>query len=646
MEMMRQTILNLNRAISLPAGAALHVQVSHIIYPVTNEVLHQVYDIYGAEELHILVADAWRVEALVWFRARGGAEKARGATHGHHIYDGGCLLEAQHVQPCSKDGAVLTPTKCSMLVPSCAITKSDAESTPTTLEHVFPATMSQSMPSAALAAAAPPVSLTATKEDEADMDKSEMKPEETFQELCAKMIAMLNNMLVTCCDIKVESTASVDITRVVAVTSTNTELVPNTWSCLDRSSEYTASSPPVPPWRAVIPWNQAEMTFGSRPLPWPDPQLSQGSEGVEQGQLLRKQGKKNPRSALFEAGDKTDVGAFFSLGRTSSKVQWLFLFGPWDSLQNVQWLTYMGKLIAKSNFDVRGCSVNLRELHMQSYLAETLHLQYILLVGIIWDPGEFGLQGLSVQRKSNAVLDLFVIMEYWFMQQLMLTMHTEKHWQFIFHPHHLDGLHVRKDMQQPQLRPLQIVFPVSLRADLEPLLQIMASMTKLIKLRSWPALGRWGDQELNQVHDLCKCCQDQSLFQFTFSIATAFHEAQVQEYAMSRPWDPGGIASVGKLNCISSEGSMTSANMDKQMCIVKMVMHLNFIGVMLQVTMGSSYISMLISGARDWTVKGLSKYVNSWLYFSSSTRAQWYGASYFTKIWTNCYLNYMKARIF
>lgn len=570
------------------AGAALHVQVSHIIYPVTNKVLYQVYDIYGAEELHILVVDAWRVEALVWFRARGDAEKARGATHGRNIYDGGCLLEAQHAQPCSKDGAVLTPTKCSTPVPSCAITKSDAESTPTTLEHVFPATMSQSMRSAASAAAAPPVSLTATKEDEADMDKSEMKPEETFQELCAKMIAMLNNMLVTC-----ESTASVDITRVVAVTSTNTESVPNTlevrkeansislvdtnescmatptkcltkgnkqmindddddmatedlvehtevnskftllqtsfnnpwfghqaisvvyltcYSCLDRSSEYTARSPPVPRWRAVIPWNQAEMTFGSRPLPRPDPQLSQGSEArggevsmelatfssqlqsdrvehqpqpwpnpqlnessgdvvyllqrwslpdlslrirvaivQEQGQLLRKQDKKNPRSALFEAGDKTDVGAFLSLGRTLSKVQWLFLFRPWDSLQTVEWLTYMGKFIAKSNFFVRGCSVNLWEVHKQSYLAETLHLQYILLVGIIWDPGEFGLQGLSVQRKSNAVLDSFVIMEYWFMQQLMLTMHTERHWEFLFHLHHLDGLHVRKDMQQPQL---------------------------------------------------------------------------------------------------------------------------------------------------------------------------------------------------
>jgi hypothetical protein len=52
------------------------------------------------------------------------------------------------------------------------------------------------------------------------------------------------------------------------------------YGCFDRSSEYTASPPPVPPWRAAIPWNKAEMTSGSRPLPWPDPQLCQGSGGV------------------------------------------------------------------------------------------------------------------------------------------------------------------------------------------------------------------------------------------------------------------------------------------------------------------------------------------------------------------------------
>ncbi|BAH95428.1 Os11g0664700, partial [Oryza sativa Japonica Group] len=52
------------------------------------------------------------------------------------------------------------------------------------------------------------------------------------------------------------------------------------YGCFDRSLEYTASPPPVPPWRAAIPWNKAEMTSGSRPLPWPDPQLCQGSGGV------------------------------------------------------------------------------------------------------------------------------------------------------------------------------------------------------------------------------------------------------------------------------------------------------------------------------------------------------------------------------
>uniref|UniRef100_A0A0E0JWS2 Uncharacterized protein n=1 Tax=Oryza punctata TaxID=4537 RepID=A0A0E0JWS2_ORYPU len=255
----------------------------------------------------------------------------------------------------------MTPTKCSTLVPSCANTKSDAESTSTTLEHVFPATMSLSMPSDESAAVAPPISLTATKENGANMGKAEDKSEKTFHDLCVEIKDMINHMLVTCRDIKVESTTSIDITRVVEATSTNTKSVPNTlevsneansislvdtnelcmvtatkcltegneqmindddddmatkdlvefievnfkltmlqtsfnnpwfghqaisvtystcYGCLDRSSIYTASPPPVPPWRATIPWNKAEMTSGSRPLPWPDPQLSQGSEGV------------------------------------------------------------------------------------------------------------------------------------------------------------------------------------------------------------------------------------------------------------------------------------------------------------------------------------------------------------------------------
>lgn len=77
-------------------GVVLPVQLSHVLYPMTCEVLHQVYDIYGAEEVHMLVADAWRVEAMVWFRVSCGVERAQVATHGRNIYDGGCLLDVQH----------------------------------------------------------------------------------------------------------------------------------------------------------------------------------------------------------------------------------------------------------------------------------------------------------------------------------------------------------------------------------------------------------------------------------------------------------------------------------------------------------------------------------------------------------------------
>ena len=71
------------------AVTALYVQVSHLIYLVTGEVLYQVYDPYGAQEVQLLVADAWRAEALVWSRASGDVEKAQGPTHGRNIYDGG-----------------------------------------------------------------------------------------------------------------------------------------------------------------------------------------------------------------------------------------------------------------------------------------------------------------------------------------------------------------------------------------------------------------------------------------------------------------------------------------------------------------------------------------------------------------------------
>uniref|UniRef100_A0A0E0JKE9 PTBP1-like RNA recognition motif 2 domain-containing protein n=1 Tax=Oryza punctata TaxID=4537 RepID=A0A0E0JKE9_ORYPU len=73
--------------------------------------------------VRMLVADAWRMKAIVWFRASSDAETAQSDLHGHNIYDGGCLLDVQHVPTLLGDRANTAPTKCSTPVPSCAITK-------------------------------------------------------------------------------------------------------------------------------------------------------------------------------------------------------------------------------------------------------------------------------------------------------------------------------------------------------------------------------------------------------------------------------------------------------------------------------------------------------------------------------------------
>ena len=70
----------------------LRVTVSQVFYPVTEEVLHQVFDAYGAEKVCDLeVAD--RTEALVLFRSSHHAVRARDACHGRCIYDNCCWLD-------------------------------------------------------------------------------------------------------------------------------------------------------------------------------------------------------------------------------------------------------------------------------------------------------------------------------------------------------------------------------------------------------------------------------------------------------------------------------------------------------------------------------------------------------------------------
>ncbi|XP_051210401.1 uncharacterized protein [Lolium perenne] len=78
------------------ARAVLHVILSHLLYPVIGEVLHQVFAGHGARD-EVYVNKATYVEALFTFRSSHAATRARAALHGSNIYDGCCRIEIQYV---------------------------------------------------------------------------------------------------------------------------------------------------------------------------------------------------------------------------------------------------------------------------------------------------------------------------------------------------------------------------------------------------------------------------------------------------------------------------------------------------------------------------------------------------------------------
>jgi hypothetical protein len=80
----------------LTASHVLLVTVTCVLYPVTEKVLHQVFDRYGVNEICVL--QHTHSKAVVEFQSWHEASKARGDLNGQCVYDGCCLLDIQYAQ--------------------------------------------------------------------------------------------------------------------------------------------------------------------------------------------------------------------------------------------------------------------------------------------------------------------------------------------------------------------------------------------------------------------------------------------------------------------------------------------------------------------------------------------------------------------
>ncbi|WVZ84427.1 hypothetical protein U9M48_031461 [Paspalum notatum var. saurae] len=78
-------------------ASILHVMVSHMLYPITEEVMHQLFDPYGAENVQLLLVKS-QVEALISFRSYHDAMRACNALNGRCIWDGCCVMSISQVQ--------------------------------------------------------------------------------------------------------------------------------------------------------------------------------------------------------------------------------------------------------------------------------------------------------------------------------------------------------------------------------------------------------------------------------------------------------------------------------------------------------------------------------------------------------------------
>ncbi|KAL5202946.1 hypothetical protein ABZP36_013898 [Zizania latifolia] len=74
----------------------LLVTIHHMLYPITVEVLHQVFKAYGYVEKIVTFQKSAGFQALIQYQSLQEAVEAFGALHGRNIYDGCCQLDIQY----------------------------------------------------------------------------------------------------------------------------------------------------------------------------------------------------------------------------------------------------------------------------------------------------------------------------------------------------------------------------------------------------------------------------------------------------------------------------------------------------------------------------------------------------------------------
>ncbi|CAO2827945.1 unnamed protein product [Amaranthus hypochondriacus] len=74
----------------------LLVSIHHVIYPMTAEVLNQVFSPHGFVEKIVTFQKSAGFQALIQYQSRQSATSAMSALHGRNIYDGCCQLDVQY----------------------------------------------------------------------------------------------------------------------------------------------------------------------------------------------------------------------------------------------------------------------------------------------------------------------------------------------------------------------------------------------------------------------------------------------------------------------------------------------------------------------------------------------------------------------